>query len=268
MSWLLAVPAYSQTPAPLQEWQYSSGQVLAHLFEPDLPKWRTEAGAAVVVQPLYSGSRPYREVVGPVIDIRYRDIAFASVGEGLGVNIWRGEHYRAGVSLGYDLGRHQEDDLAHLRGMGDIAPAPVFKVFGSYVISKELPLVLRAVVRRSVGGTNGWVGDLDAFMPLPGSSQTLFMLAGPSVTLADRRFLQGEFGVTASQSLASGHPIYGAHAGLEAAGVGFSVIRFLGDRWLIDAEFAVDHLLGSAGAGPIVQRTVQEVGAVSVAYRW
>jgi len=34
-------------------------------------------------------------LLGPVIDVRYQDLAFASVGEGIGVNVIRGDNYRA-----------------------------------------------------------------------------------------------------------------------------------------------------------------------------
>ena len=69
-------PAQAQTPSPLQEWQYSGGIILARLFEPNLPEWRVILGAAAQVQPAYDGSRAYRVEGGPVINIRYRDIAF------------------------------------------------------------------------------------------------------------------------------------------------------------------------------------------------
>lgn len=223
---------------------------------------------ALLSRPLYDGSQPYRTMGGPVIDIRYRDIAFASVGEGLGVNIWHGDHYRAGVALGYDLGRHVDDDLTHLRGLGNISSAPVIKFFGSYVVSKDFPLVLRADVRQIIGGADGLLGDFDAYMPLPGSSKTLFMFVGPSITIADRHYMQREFGVTASQSLASGYPVYDAHGGADAAGLGFTVNRFIAERWLINLNLAVNRLLGSASAGPIVQRSVQGAFALSVAYSW
>src|SRR5665213_1089684 len=86
--------AWSQTPSPMQEWQYPGGIMLEKVFEPTLPKWSTVLGVAAVEQPIYAGSRRYRIEAGPVIDIRYYDIAFASVGEGLGVNLLRGETYR------------------------------------------------------------------------------------------------------------------------------------------------------------------------------
>src|SRR6267142_921912 len=95
----------SQTPSPLQEWQYSGGIVLERLFEPNLPEWRVVLGAAAEAKPLYDGAVLSRVQGGPGISIRYSDIAFISVGEGVGVHVLHGENYRAGVLLGYDLGR-------------------------------------------------------------------------------------------------------------------------------------------------------------------
>jgi outer membrane scaffolding protein for murein synthesis (MipA/OmpV family) len=259
---------FSQTPSPLQEWQYSGGITLYKLFEPTMPEWRIEAGAAVESRPSYEGSKTYRELGGPMIDVRYRDIAFVSVGDGLGVNLIRGENYRAGITIGYDLGRLARDDLTHLKGLGDISAAPVVKLFGSYAISKDFPLVLRADVRQFVGGADGLAGDLDAYVPLPGSSETLAMFAGPSVTFANRLFMQTVFGVSPNQALASGYPDYLAHGGAKSAGFGFSATRFIEKHWLINADVAVNRLLGSASESPITQTKIQSVLAVSVAYRW
>src|ERR1700730_11972072 len=79
--------AWSQTPSPLQEWQYSSGIALEKLFEPDLPDWGVVLGAGGEYKPLYDGAKLTRKQAGPLIDVRYKDIAFASVGEGFGVNL-------------------------------------------------------------------------------------------------------------------------------------------------------------------------------------
>ena len=148
----LSPAAKSQTPSPLQEWQYSGGIALQKLFEPQMPDWRVVLGTATEAEPTYEGARPYRFRVGPVINVQYKDLAFASLGEGLGLNLLRADHYRVGVAVGYDLGRHISVDYPHLHGLEDIASAPVVRVFGSYAISKEFPLVLRADVRRIVGG--------------------------------------------------------------------------------------------------------------------
>ncbi|HLZ98914.1 MAG TPA: MipA/OmpV family protein [Steroidobacteraceae bacterium] len=275
---LIPRTASSQTPSPLQEWQYSAGIILVSLFEPELPDWRVQVGLAAEPRPAYEGARNYRTLAGPVIDVRYRDEFFASTGEGIGYNFVRGENYRVGIAVGYDLGRREKDDLNHLKGLGNIEVAPLFKVFGSYVVSKEFPLVLRGDLRRILGGAEGWVGDLEAYLPLPGSSEKFVMFAGPSVTFADRRHMQTAFGVDHTQALASGYPEFAAHGGMNAVGLGFSATRFLNRRWLVNADLAVNRLLGSARDSPFTHEPQKTEGTalvltggaltLSVMYAW
>jgi outer membrane scaffolding protein for murein synthesis (MipA/OmpV family) len=264
--WPRAAPA--QTPSPLQEWQYSGGVILARLFEPNLPEWRVVLGVAADTDPVYSGAEAYKVQGGPVINIQFHDIAFLSVGDGLGVNFLRGDHYRVGAALAYDLGRRERDDYSNLRGMGDIPAAPVAKVFASYVLSKKFPLILRLDVRQVLGGTNGTVGDVGVYMPLPGSSKKFVMFAGPSITMATHRYLQSLYGVTPEQSLASGHPVFEAHAGMVAVGVGFSATRFVTDHWLLNLDAALSKLKGSPDVSPLTEAATQRALALSVAYQF
>lgn len=259
--------AHAQTPSPLQEWQYSGGIILARLFEPNLPDWRTVVGLAAEVQPVYEGARAYRVSGGPDLLIYYRDAAFISTGDGVGYNFLRGDHYQLGLGMTYDLGREQKDDLTTLRGMGDISPAPVAKLYGSVVLSKKLPLILRFDARQFVGGAEGAVGDAAVYIPLPGSSKRFVMFAGPSITVADHHYLQSLFGVSAQQSLASGHPEYLiTHNGTAAAGVGFSASKFLGKHWLVNLDAAISQLRGDPADSPIVERRTQRVIALSFSY--
>jgi outer membrane scaffolding protein for murein synthesis (MipA/OmpV family) len=260
--------AFAQTPSPLQEWQYSGGIILARLFDPNLPEWRAVLGTAAEVQPVYESSRAYRLQGGPVINIQYRDVAFLSTGEGLGYNFLRGDHYRLGVAIAYDLGRRVKDDYTNLHGMGDISPAPVAKVFASWVLSRKFPLILRADARQLVGGANGAVGDVGVYMPLPGSSKRFVMFAGPSITLATHRYLQSEYGVTQAQSLASGHPVFDPHAGTNAVGVGFSATRFIGEHWLLNLDAAINSLRGSPDVSPLTERRTGRVAVLSIDYHW
>lgn len=261
--------ASAQTPSPLQEWQYSGGIILARLFQPDLPTFRTVLGAAADVAPLYDGSSNYRTKGGPVINIHYKDIAFLSTGEGLGYNFLRGDHYQFGVAMAYDLGRKERDDLTNLHGMGDIGVAPVAKVYGSAVLSKRFPLILRVDARQYIGGAEGTVGDAGVYMPLPGSSKTFVMFAGPSITLATHHYLQTVYGVSPEQSLASGHPVYEIpHAGTATVGVGFSATKFVTSHWLLNIDAAVSQIRGSAAQSPIVENRTQKTLAFSVDYQW
>lgn len=259
----------AQTPSPLQEWQYSGGIILARLFQPDLPRWRVVAGAAAEVQPVYDGSRAYRLQGGAVINIHYRDIAFATTGEGIGYNFLRGDHYQAGIGVTYDFGRREKDDYANLHGMGDIGAAPVGKLFASWVLSRKFPMILRVDARQFMGGAQGLVGDAGVYIPLPGSSKRFVMFAGPSITLATHHYLQTLYGVTPAQSLASGHPVYEVpHAGTSAAGVGFSATKFITDHWLFNVDAAISQIRGSPAHSPLVERRTQRVLALSMDYTW
>jgi outer membrane scaffolding protein for murein synthesis (MipA/OmpV family) len=260
--------AWSQTPSPLQEWQYSGGIILQQLFEPNLPDWRIVLGAAAEAQPVYQGASAVRVIGGPVINIRYKDVAFFSTGEGLGYNFLRGRYYRVGVALGWDLGRRVPDDYPNLHGLGDISLAPSLKLYASYVLSKDFPMVVQVDVRKILGGADGIIGDLEAYMPLPGSSKTFFMFAGPSITWANHRYLSKEYGVTLTQSLASGDPIFNVHGGTNSVGFGFSATKMLTGKWLINLDAAVSQLRGSAANSPITEARTQRALAVSVNYHW
>jgi outer membrane scaffolding protein for murein synthesis (MipA/OmpV family) len=259
----------AQTPSPLQEWQYSGGLILARLFEPDLPPFRTITGLAAEVQPVYDGSRAYRVQGGPVLNFQYKDIAFVTTGDGIGYNILRGDHYQVGAAMTYDFGRKVKDDYTNLHGMGDIGAAPVAKLFGSWVLSKKFPLILRADARQFIGGAEGAVGDIGVYMPLPGSSKTFVMFAGPSMTFATDHYLQTLYGVTPQQALASGHPIYDIpHAGTTAAGVGFSATKFITQHWLLNMDAAINQIRGSPAHSPLVEERTQRVLALSIDYQW
>jgi len=259
----------AQTPSPLQEWQYSGGIILARLFEPDLPRFRTILGLAAEVQPVYDGSRAYRLEGGPVINIHYRDIAFISSGEGLGYNLLRGDHYQLGIGVTYDLGRKEKDDLTNLHGMGNIGAAPVGKIFGTWVLSRHFPMILRVDARQFAGGAQGAVGDASVYLPLPGSSHTFVMFAGPSITLATHHYLQTLYGVTPAQSLLSGHPVYEIpRDGTSAAGVGFSASKFLTEHWILNLDTAINQIRGNASRSPLVERRTQRILALSIDYQW
>jgi len=111
---------------------------------------------------------------GPVFNIRYKDIAFLSAGEGLGYNFLRGMYYRVGVSVGYDSGRREADEYDHLRGLGNISIAPSVKLFGSYVLSKAFPMVVQADIRQIIGGALNCTYDIFA------ASEEEFALIFPS----------------------------------------------------------------------------------------
>jgi outer membrane scaffolding protein for murein synthesis (MipA/OmpV family) len=251
----------AQTPSPLANWQYSAGEVLAKLGDEPLPEWRVTLGASGSVAPKYEGADSYHVTPGGIVDIRYRDIAFFSVGEGLGVNLLRGDTYRAGVAVSYDLGRNDNDD-SRIRGLGDIDPAPEAKLFGQVFI---LPVVLAFDVRRGIGGHDGWIGDLGMYMPLSGSD-TFVAFAGPSITLADQDYMDAYFSVSHGQAANSRLPAFQADAGFKNANFGVTALYFFNEHWFLIADAAVEQLLGDAAHSPVTQSRTQFTFDISIAY--
>ncbi len=260
--------AQAQTPSPLGEWQYSAGIPLEKLYQPDRPNFEARLGIGSTFEPRYDGSDRYHMMAGPSIDLRYKDILFGSTGEGFGVNFLQGPNWRMSIAAAYDLGRRGHDDPSRLNGMGNINPAPLMKIAGEYVVSKDFPLVVRAAFTRSFGGSNGWTADLGTYMPLPGSSQTFYWFAGPSVTFADSNYMQSWFGVNGQQAAASGYRQYNASAGLKSAGFGITMVYFVNKHWFVSADGAIKRLLGSAARSPIIQTKTEGVCDLSINYQF
>jgi outer membrane scaffolding protein for murein synthesis (MipA/OmpV family) len=260
--------AFAQTPSPLGEWQYSVGIPLQKMFQPNIPDWQVRAGVATSFQPRFEGSDRYHLVAGPSIDVRYEDLFFLSSGEGFGVNFAQGANWRMSLAAVYDLGRRGQDDPQELNGLGNINFAPGLKLSGEYVVSKDFPLVLRADIRRYFGGSNGWIGDLGAYMPLPGSTKQFFWFAGPNVVMADSKYMNSWFGVNQEQAAHSQYPQYHASAGFKSVGFGVSAIWLFSKHWFATADGAFEQLVGSAGNSPITRSRATGVADVSINYRF
>ena len=257
----MATPARAQTPSPLGEWQYSAGIILKKRFDLNPPHWEKIIGFGGEFLPRFEGSQNYYFEPGPTIDIRYRDLAFFSTGEGLGINLLHSTNYRAGLALTYDLGRN-EGTYYRLRGRTNLSPALSPKLFAEYVI---FPVIVRGDVRHNLGGVGGWVGDASVYMPIMGNKK-FFVFAGASVTLADKNYMNHAFGVDEEASLNTHLPVYTPGGGLKSAGVGTNMTYIFADHWFLDGVFAATTLLAQAGNSPTVDTKWQYAASISLAY--
>lgn len=254
----------AQTPSPLAEWQYSEGHTLEGLVK-EVPKWERTFGISGVIEPIYTGGTVYSGSGGPSFDIRYYDIAFASTGEGFGVNLIHGEGYRAGVAIAYDLGREHNEN-GSLNGLYNIGPAPVTKLFAEYT---WFPVTVRVAVRHYYGGQGGWVGDVSAYSPIAGNDK-YFVIVGPSVGIGDSTNLSHLFGVDRIESADSGFRYAPFHAsgGLRSATFGVSSGYFFSEHWLVESNLDIETLLGSAAHSPITQERAQMGASLTFAYHY
>lgn len=264
--WLGAAPgpAQAQTPSPLPEWVYSAGIPLRGYFNQNLPKWQVELGMGTSFQPEYEGASSYELVPAPSFDIRYSDIAFLSVGEGLGVNLLRGRNYRAGLAVTYNLGRKLSNDF-RVTTRRRVSPTAEIKAFGEYLI---FPVVLRLDFRQALaGGYDGYVGDFSVYMPVAGSRRRRFVVfAGPSVTFASGGYMRKFFDVNAEQAVASGLPEFDAHGGTKSVAFGVNATWFFYQRWFVNGAGAVSRLVRDAERSPFTQEKTQGTVNFTIGY--
>ena len=251
----------AQTPSPLPELTYSAGALMQTSLSPSIPKWSVFAGLSAAYAPRYDGAEDRQVLGGPTLQVRYRDIAFAATGEGIGVNLLRGKNYRAGLAMSFDLGRRAQDS-PDTRGLGNVNIAPELKAFGEYLF---FPLMLRADVRHAFGGHNGWIADLSAYMPVYGTRK-FYVFFGPSVTFADDHYMQRYFGVTAAQSAASGYARFNAHAGLKSANAAASATWMMTDHWLLNVIAGGQRLMADAANSPLTLDRVDYSTTLTVGY--
>jgi outer membrane scaffolding protein for murein synthesis (MipA/OmpV family) len=247
----------------LMEWQYSAGVPLMRKMAPEIPTWQFLVGPAVLLHPSFPGSGRTVLQPGITLDVRYKDRAFLSSGEGLGVNLVSTENFRAGVAANIELGRDQDDD-DRLHGLGDLKPTAEFKAFAEFVL---FPVVLRGDVRKAISGHRGLLTDFSVYLPVAGSEK-FFVFVGPSVTVADATYMRHTFGVNALQAARSGYAAYDPGAGLRSAGFGINATWNVTDHWMLESSGSAEVLLGPAYESPIVRQRVGYSIALDVAYRF
>lgn len=255
-----ASAALAQT-STLTDWQSSPGVVLRPLGGP-VPDWQVTVGGGVAAMPAYEGSNSTRLEPAPDVDVRYKDLAFASIGEGIGVNILRGTNYRAGVALVYDQGR--EHSLAtRLKGTQNVDATPVAKAFVQYSF---VPVVFTANVQQALTSYQGLTADVGAYLPVVGN-ETVQVFVGPEMTFADTRYMNAYFGVDPqSASSQSSFHNYGAHGGLKDVKFGASGFYHFNDHWFLNGDLGIERLLGDAVGSPIVQTRWGMTAAATVDY--
>lgn len=261
---VISVSASAQTPSPMMDWQYSTGEVLSALDAPP-PEWRSVFGPGISEQPTFMGSKRYQTEPSAILDVRYKDEFFLSDGEGIGWNVLAGPGFRAGVAVSYDTGRDTHDD-PRIRNLPNIAFAPEPKIFAQYFL---FPVVLTADLKKGIGGNDGIQGDVGAYIPLPLKQDRSWLLfVGPSLSMADGRYMNSYFGVSGDSSRLSGLRQFNANGGFTNAGLGATSFYLIGDHWVVVSNVAWRRLLGDAARSPITETKQQVYMDLNIAYRF
>ena len=254
------------------------GTLLALLATPTLaaePPLRTSltVGGGVDVAPRYSGSDENRVSTALVLDYSMRNGFFVSSTRGLGYGNNLGNvDYSAALS--YRTGRKDHnvdsDDMNdgsdYLRGMGNIKGSALGVVGLGYNFTPWLSAQLQAEVPFSQrdNGAALHVGIVSPLYHSPKNSVTMALTS----SWGTNDYMQTYYGVSASQSAASGFTQYDAGSGIYAWSLNLDWTHNFTERWSVVADAGYTQLAGDARNSPIVQRKSSPTGSLKVTYRF
>ena len=156
------------------------------------------------------------------------------------------------------------DGSDYLRGMGDIKGSAIAAPALGYEVTDWLNLQLQAEVPVSQRD-NGAALHFGIVSPLYKSAKN-------SVTLAltgswgTSMYMQTYYGVSASQSAASGFTQYNAGSGVYAWSTNLNWTYKINQDWSVITEAGFTQLTGDAGNSPLVQRKTSPTGSLKVTY--
>ena len=252
------------------------GVVLALLTTPVLAAEQKQSeltlGGGVDVA-YYSGSDKSRVTTALVLDYAMANGLFVSTTRGLGYgnNIVK---FNYSAALSYRAGRKDRDvdsdsingGSDYLRGMGDIKGSAIGVPTLGYGVTDWLNVQLQAEVPLSERD-NGTALHFGIVSPLYKSAKN-------SVTLAltgswgTSKYMQTYYGVSASQSVASGFTRYDAGSGIYAWSTNIDWTYKVNQDWSVITEAGFTQLTGDARNSPIVQREASPTGSLKVTYRF
>lgn len=254
------------------------GALLALLATPTLaaepPQGTTlTLGGGVGVAPRYSGSDENRVSTALVLDYSMRNGFFVSSTRGLGYGNSLGD-FDYSAALSYRTGRKDHnvdsdtmsDGSDHLRGMGNVKGSALGVVGLGYKLTNWLSAQLQAEVPFSQRD-NGAALHFGIVSPLyhsPKNSVTL----GLTSSWGTNDYMQTYYGVSATQSAASGFTQYHAGSGIYASSLNLDWTHNFTESWSVVADAGYTQLAGDARNSPIVQRKASPTGSLTVTYRF
>jgi outer membrane protein len=220
-------------------------------------------GAAVVATYQYQGSDERKNLVIPLLDYQWANGWFAGFTNGVGYNFSTSPQMQYGLRLTADKGR-KESRASALQGMGDVDPSAEGGAFFNYLLPGGVFLTSSA--RYGSGDKHqGLLIDLGAGY-LTEIAPMWHLAAGVGATLANARYMQSYFGVTAAQSARSGYQVATASSGARDVRANVALSYSINPRTSATAALSVSSLLGDAKDSPLTRQRTAELGVLGVNY--
>ncbi len=230
----------------------------------------TLIGAAVRVRPAYEGADGNKGDLHPVLRV-YRGPWFARTTQGKlegGGRISPARGLVIGGQLAYEAGR-VKDDSAFLKsnGVPDLDPGLSIGVHMEYDWKIGIaPWNALARLRQHLDSDRGKEADLRLTVGV--LDRRGFNAAGfAQLTFADRKEMQGYFGVSPSLAATSGLTTFSPGAGARFMAGGMQGSYDLGRRLFLVGSAEVHRITGDAGLSPLVRQKNNAYVGIGVAYK-
>jgi outer membrane protein len=231
----------------------------------------TTVGGGIAVGPRYSGSD--ENMVSPMLAVDYALASgfYASSLRGLGYGASVGP-FSYGAALGYRAARKENGKQPfgsgraskYLRGMGDVQGAATANLSVGYAIFDGLNVNLHTALALSNRESGNTYGAGLSGMLVKSDSDTVTLNVG--FELADGKYAQSYYGVTAQQAVKSGYKVYKPKSGVYQADVTMSWQHKIDAHWGVTGMLGVTGLLRDAANSPLVRRTTSPTAAVYASY--
>jgi outer membrane scaffolding protein for murein synthesis (MipA/OmpV family) len=249
---------------------------------PAAPAWEITVGGGAIALPSYAGSNEHRVFPFPLAKVAYRDRVYvgpSSGGNGMGIGAYalRGRQFRLAGEVGFTPDRPADrgEGLAGMEDRSFVANASLGATYSLGPIQGALT---------ATEGLNDGAGLLlggQLTFTLPVNRRTI-VVTGFGVTLADRKQMRRDFGVTEAEAArrqalidagddrldADAGTAYAPEGGLHHTGVSLTLIRFLSQHWAVIGIGGIDRLSGEAARSSLVQDRQQYTGGLAVGYRF
>jgi outer membrane scaffolding protein for murein synthesis (MipA/OmpV family) len=226
-----------------------------------------QAGGLVFVSPKFEGARSYGVIGFPFVAPAGLDdngTVQVKAGDDIRFRVLQLGGFELGPLAGYRFGR-DEDDAAHLDGMGDVDGGLVLGGFAAY---RTGPLAVSLSYHHQATGDDAGAlvrlaGEY-ALRPAPGFRLT----ASLGTNYATEAYMDAFFGVTATQAANSGLPFHAPEAGFKDVFVGAKLDMALDKRWTLHLLGRYARLVGDAADSPVIETENQFYGGAALTYRF
>jgi outer membrane protein len=250
-AWLITLPTVAATTVAVAA--DIPGPTLEPITKapPASSDWLVTIGGEVRAVPAWPGSPTnlYGLTGIPLLAIQKPSEApfFFGARDSFGIPIWDAGKFLFGAAGQINYPRYNSQ-YSQLNGMGEVNWALQLGAFAQYW---ALPwLRLRAELRQGIGGETGLTGDLFADVVVPVGQWRLS--AGPRFAAQTAAAISPYFSVNATQSAATGLPVYNATGGFYSWGAGGQVEYFWTRQWSAHALVEYERISGSAANSPLV----------------